>query len=208
MLWRRPVSGRLPLWNWMIVMCLGVWTAGTGVAAGQARVTALRESEIAPFVLATYMHPDLATYGYPEPANFGYAAGVDATPFMFRRFQPALELRLTGDSGTAAHEYTYSGGLKAGTAFRGIRPYVTLLKGFDIIYFTYPIASPKGPYARDGSQMFSVGGVADFDVGPSWQVVVDYSKQYWALASPDIRPVAVSLGVAYRIPFRHGKMKD
>jgi hypothetical protein len=56
--------------------------------------------------------------------------------------------------------------------------------------------------------MFSVGGGAEFDVGPSWQVVVDYSKQYWALDSPLIRPAAFSLGVAYRIPFRHGKMKD
>ena len=196
------------MWNWMIVMCLCVWTAGTGVAAGQSRVTAQRESEIAPFVLATYMHPALATYSYPEAANFGYAAGVDASPFMFRRFQPALELRFTGDSGPLAHEYTCSGGLKAAILFRGIRPYATLLKGFDIIYFTYPIATPKGPYARDGSRMFSVGGGAEFDVGPSWQVRVDYSKQYWALASPDIRPVAVSLGVAYRIPFRNGKMRD
>lgn len=190
----------------MIAMCLGFLIAGTGVTVGQARVSALRESEIAPFSLATYMYPDLTTYGYPESANFGYAAGVDITPFMFRRFQPALELRFTGDSGPIAHEYTYSGGLKVATIFRGIRPYATLLKGLDAIYFTHPIATPRGPYARDGSPMFSVGGGAEFDVGRSWQVRVDYSKQHWALASPDIRPYAVSMGVAYRVPFRKGKM--
>ncbi|HEY1160579.1 MAG TPA: hypothetical protein VGE83_08110 [Terracidiphilus sp.] len=187
----------------MIAMCLGVWTTGTGVAAGQARVIGQRESEIAPFAQATYMHPD-----YSQPANLGYTGGVDATPFMFRGLQLALELRFTGDSGSIAHEYTCSGGLKAATTFHGIRPYATLLRGLDIIYFTNPIATPKGPYARDSSRMFSVGGGAEFDVGPSWQVVVDYSKQYWALDSPLIRPVAFSLGVAYRIPFRHGKMKD
>jgi hypothetical protein len=185
----------------MIAMCLGVWTAGSGIAAGQARVIAQRESEIAPFAQATYMHPD-----YSQPANLGYTGGVDATPFMFRGFQLALELRFTGDSGPIAHEYTCSGGLKVAATFRGIRPYATFLEGLDAIYFTHPIASPSGPYARDGSRMFSVGGGADFDVGRSWQVVVDYSKQYWALDSPDIRPYAISMGVAYRVPFRKGKM--
>ncbi len=201
--WLRIEPRHRSLWDWMVVMCLSVWTACAGVAAGQSRVSALRESEIAPFVQGTYMNPE-----YGQPANFGYGAGVDVTPFMFRWLQPALELRFTGDSGTIAHEYTYSGGLKAATTFHGIHPYATLLRGLDSIYFTHPVATPTGPYTRDSSRMFSIGGGAEFDVGPSWQLRADYSKQYWALDSPFIRPVAYSLGVTYRIPFRNGKMKD
>jgi hypothetical protein len=181
----------------MIAMFLGVWSAGIGDAAGQARASAQRRFEVAPFAQATYLSPN-----YSQPSTFGYAAGVDITPFLLRLhvFQPALELRFTGDSGPAAHEYTYSGGLKAAIVFHGMRPYATLLRGLDAIYFTHPTMASNGPYTHDSSRMFSFGGGAEFDVGPSWQVRVDYSKQYWALDQPFLRPYAVSLGVTYRIP--------
>jgi len=185
-----------------IAIWVGIAIAVTGVAFGQAREIAQRESEIAPFFIATYLHPD-----YSQSANFGYGGGFDLTPFFFRQFQPSLEIRVTGDRGPIAAEYTYSGGIKAAFGLRGIHPYAMALKGLGAIYFTHPVVYANGPYARDSSRMFSLGGGADFDLGRTFQAQVDYSKQYWTLDSPALRPMAISVGIAYRIPFGKGKMK-
>jgi len=184
-------------------MFVAICSVGARVSPGQARITAQRESEVAPFGDAAFMRPLDG-----QSANLGYGAGVDVTPFMFRWLQPSLELRFTGDSGPIAHEYTYAGGIRAATTFRRIHPYATLLKGLGAIYFTHPALAYNGPYARDGGSMFCIGGGADVDVGHTWQVQLDYSQQHWALYLPPLRPDAFSVGVTYRIPFRNGRMKD
>jgi len=144
---------------------------------------------------------------YHQSNDSGYVVGVDLTPFLFRRLQPSLEIRVTGDFGSIAEEFTYSGGLKAATRVGRIHPYATVLRGLDTIYFTPPISTPKGLYAHDSSRMFSIGGGADFDLSSSWRVDLDFSKQYWALNSPAIRPNALSVGIAYRIPFGKDKTR-
>ena len=184
-----------------LAICVGLLCERAPSAWAQAGVTAQRESEIAPFAQLAAARPQ-----HGQTANLGYAAGIAATPWIFHWVQPALEIRITGDSGPLAHEYTYAGGLKAATAFRNVHPYATLLKGLAAIYFTYPTSGAKGLYTHDSSRMFSVGG-ADLDIGRTWQMQMDYSKQYWALYAPTLRPDAFSVGLTYRIPFRQGKMK-
>jgi hypothetical protein len=180
-----------------LAVCLAAAVGNAGRAWGQAVSTADRRSAIAVYGLGSYMRPE-----FSQPANIGYGAGADATPFLFRRFEPSLELRITGNSGSVAKEFTYSGGAKVGMNFRGIHPYGLLMDGVQTIYLYTPRPGPKGLYAHDSSQMFTIGGGAEYDLGPTWQVRLDYAKQYWKLNSPGIRPEAISVGITYRIPFR------
>jgi hypothetical protein len=193
-----PAPTRTVPGKWIVSLCLGIAIAKTGTAAAQAGATADRNSAIATFGQGTYMLP-----AFQQPSNFGYAAGVDLTPIFVRRLQPSLEIRATADSGSIAKEFTYSGGLKLATTIGRIRPYATILDGVGTVYFNHPsLPTRKGLYAHDSSKMLSLGGGAEFDVSRLWQLRADYSRQYWTLESPVIRPVALSIGIAYRIPFR------
>ena len=180
---------------------LGVCVAGSRPASAQANLVADRRSEIAFFGQAGYEQP-----GYGQSANFGYGLGGDFTPYRFRLIQPAIEIRVTGDNGSAANEHTYAGGVKLAFLVHGIHPYVTLLRGLGTISFIHPVVFPNGPYTHDSSLETSLGGGAEFDVGRMIQVRGDITKQYWTLDSPNIRPMSVAVGVAYIIPFRPGGM--
>ncbi len=183
-------------------VCFGLALAEAHTAAAQALATADRNSTVSAFAQGIYMQP-----AFQQPANFGYAVGVDFTPIFVRRVQPSLEIRATADSGSTAKEFTYAGGLKLATVIGRIRPYVAVLEGIGTVYFNHPsVLTRKGLYAHDSSMMLSLGGGAEFDAGRLWQLRLDYSKQYWSLDSRTIRPVALSVGIAYRIPFRGAKV--
>jgi len=182
---------------------LAPWIAlllgGVGVAAGQARPTSERGSELALYGDVTYVHS-----GYSTSANnYGYSAGLDFTPLLFRTFQPSVELRATEAGPQSQTEYTYSGGLKAATTVGRFHPYATVLKGLAFVYFRNPGLGSNGyVYSHDSSRMWSTGAGADFDLSRQWQVRADFSQQFWALGNYTVRPSALSFGITYRIPFR------
>jgi hypothetical protein len=176
--------------------------AQTGTAAAQALATASRSFAATPFAQGTYiMQP-----GYSQSANLGFAAGLDITPpIAFGAFLPSVEMRITGDSGSVAREYTYTPGIKVATVIHGIRPYATVLGGIGTVYFVHPsIPGHKGLYAHDSSPILSVGGGAELDISRSWQLRLDYTRQFWTLkqdfvANLPLGPSALSIGVSYRI---------
>jgi opacity protein-like surface antigen len=177
---------------------IGVWVIGVGAAMGQAKPTSERGSELAFYGDVTYLHS-----GYSASANdIGYSAGLDFTPFLTWKFQPALELRATEAGPNTQTEYSYSGGVKVATRIGRLHPYVTALKGLGFVYFRDPIIASNGPYTHDSSRMWSAGVGADFDLSRQWQVRADYSQQFWALYNYTLWPSAVSFGINYRIPFR------
>jgi hypothetical protein len=199
------IPARIASGLWIAAICLAVSLAGTRPAAGQALATASRESSFAAFGQATYFNSD-----YRQPSNFGYTVGVDAAPILMPGIQPSFELRITGDSGPVANEYTYNVGIKVATTLHGIHPYATVLGGVGTVYINHPsIPSAKGLFAHDSSEMFALAGGAEFDAGPSWQLLLDYSRQYWSFdqdynpALP-LRPVALSVGISYRFRSRGG----
>jgi opacity protein-like surface antigen len=188
---------RNPLNHWTTksLLCIGMSLAATGIAMGQASVTAQRGAEIAPFVQTTLLRPD-----WGSTDNIGFSAGVDYTRFIRSIVQPSLELRMTDANGTNLGERSFTGGLKLGTSIHGIHPYGTFLAGTGLLTFTHPIAY----YKSDSAFVYSIGGGAEFNVLPSWKVRADFSQQHWALDPTTLTPMTFSLGVAYSIPFHGG----
>jgi len=186
--------------KWILATCLFLSVVGMEVAAAQAKPSAERGSELDLFGQVLYLRPG---YGSASSNTYGYAAGLDFTPIMFRKFQPSVELRATEAGPAVQTEYSYSGGLKVATTVGSrLHPYATLLRGLGFVYFQHPGVYSGIVYTHDSSRMFSVGGGADFELSRQWQVSADFSQQYWALENYTVRPTAVSVGIAYRIPFR------
>jgi hypothetical protein len=181
-----------------VVAWIGLSLVGVGAAVGQARPTSERGAELALYADVIYVHS-----GYSASANnYGYSAGLDFTPFLFRKFQPSVELRSTEAGPQTQTEYTYSGGLKAATTVGRFHPYATALKGLAYVYFRNPGLGSNGyVYSHDSSRMWSAGAGADFDLSRQWQVRADFSQQFWALTNYTVRPSALSFGITYRIPF-------
>ncbi len=183
-------------WTTKSALFLGISLAATGMASAQAVVTAQRGAEIAPFVTTTLLTPD-----WGPTNNLGFTAGVDYTRFLRGSlFQPSLELRVTDANGLTVGEKSFTGGVKLGTTIHGIHPYATFLAGTGVITFVHPVQT----YASDTSFVYSIGAGAEFNVASAWKVRADFSQQHWDLDPQLLTPVALSVGISYRIPFRNG----
>jgi len=189
-------------WTSKSALCLGISLAATAAASAQAMSVAQRGAEIAPFAQTTLLQPD-----WGPTANLGYTAGLDYTRFIRSIVQPSLELRVTSANGSTVSEHTYSGGLKLQTTIHRIHPYGVFLVGAGVIDFTHPTMSSNGPYASDDSKVYSVGGGAQFDVLSQWQLRLEFTQQHWNIEPQILTPQTLSVGVAYRIPFRKGQMR-
>jgi opacity protein-like surface antigen len=183
-------------WTIKSALCLGISLAATGIASGQASVTAQRGAEIAPWVQTTYLRPD-----YGQPNNIGYTVGGDYTRFIRSVVQPSLEIRYTSASGTQVNESSFTGGLKLQTTIYGVHPYATMLAGTGHITFVHPVSAN---YPGDTSFVYSLGGGLEFNVLPSWKLRADFTDQHWDLDPAILTPMAFSVGVSYSIPFHGG----
>ena len=177
-------------------LLLGLSAAATGIASAQAMIAAGRGAEIAPFATTTLLNPD-----YGPTNNIGFTLGADYTRFMRGALiVPSLEARLTSASGSTSSERSYLGGFKVGTTVFGMHPYFVLLAGTGTISFAHPIQT----YTGDTSFVYGYGGGADFKIHNNWKVRADFVQQHWNLDPLTLTPTALSVGVAYSIPFRNG----
>ena len=170
---------------------LGISLAASGIAIGQAVVTADRGAAIATFATSTLVHPD-----WGQPNNIGFTVGVDYTRFTPTLIQPSLELRMTHANGTQVGENSYLTGFKLETGFHRIHPYATFLAGMGYIAF-----KNQPSYSSDSSFTYSLGGGAEFNVLPSWRVRADFTEQHWNLDPQILTPMSFGVGVSYSIPF-------
>jgi hypothetical protein len=168
------------------------------VAPAQAIVTAQRGAELTPFVQTTLVSPD-----WGPTNNLGYTVGVDYTRLIRSIVQPSVEARMTSANGGTVSERTYTAGLKLQCAIHGIHPYATLLAGMGDITFTHPI----GNYFGDNSVIFSLGGGAEFNIGPGLRARVDFTHQQWNLDPQTLTPLSMGVGVSYTLPFHRGDVQ-
>lgn len=182
-------------WTIKSVVVLGTMVSAAAVASAQASVAAQRGAEIAPFVQTTLLSPD-----WGQDRNLGYTAGVDYTRYLRSVVQPSLEVRFANASGAEVGEWSFTGGARIGTTVRGIHPYITLLAGNGKITFAHPAPG----YPSDTSFVYSIGAGAEFSVRQSWKLRADFVQQTWNLDPLQLTPVALSIGVSYRIPFHGG----
>jgi opacity protein-like surface antigen len=181
----------LSSWITKSAVFLGISLAASGVAFGQAVVTADRGAAIAPFVTSTLVHPD-----WGQLNNTGFTVGVDYTRFTPTLIQPSLELRMTHGNGTQVGENTWLTGFKLETAISRIHPYATLLAGMGYIAF-----KNQPGYPSDSSFVYSIGGGAEFNVTQSWKVRADFTEQHWNLDPVILTPMNFGIGISYSIPF-------
>jgi hypothetical protein len=186
----------LHCWTWKFAFILGLSLVAAKVAPAQAVVTAQRGAEITPFVQTTLLSPD-----WGPTNNFGYTVGVDYTRFIRSIVQPSLEVRMSSASGSTVSERTYTGGLKLQFVIRRIHPYATLLAGMGDIAFTHPLSAN---YTGDNSTIYSLGGGAEFNIGPALKARVDFTHQNWNIDPQTLTPVAIGVGISYSIPFHRG----
>jgi hypothetical protein len=187
---------------WTIGISLAA-SAGTGNAIGQARTAARRSAEITAFGQVTYRQPD-----WGADKNWGATAGTALTPFIPLWIEPSLELRVGSASGDVVKERTFSGGLKLAAKVGRLQPYFVAEEGVGWIYFVHPGLNSEGkPYTRDSSRIHVLGGGVEIQTARLWQIRLDFSQEYWNLKPPPIQPMTFSVGVAYRIPFKDGRIK-
>ena len=184
---RNTLSG----WITKSAIFLGISLAASGIASGQAIVTADRGAAITPFVTSTLVRPD-----WGQLNNIGITAGVDYTRFTRTLIQPSLELRMTHANGKQVSENSYLTGFKLETSIHRIHPYATLLAGMGYIGF-----KNQPNYTSDSSFIYSLGGGAEFNVLPSWKVRADFTEQHWNLDPQILTPMSFGVGLSYSIPF-------
>jgi hypothetical protein len=189
----------LHCWTWKVAIILGLSLVAIKIAPAQAIVAAQRGAEIAPFAQTTLLSPD-----WGPTNNLGFTFGVDYTRLIRSIIQPSLEVRMSSAGGNTVSERTYTGGLKLQFSVRGIHPYATLLAGMGRINFTHPYYSN---YTGDNSTIYSLGGGAEFSVGPGFKARVDFTHQNWDIDPQTLTPVTIGVGLSYNIPFHRGNVE-
>jgi len=182
----------------LILSSVAALTLLAGSARGQATATAARAYRVSAFGGVAIVKPD-----YGQDTDFGATIGADITRH-FRLLEPSLEVRYTYSSGNNVNENTLMGGLKVEKAFGRLHPYADALFGIGNITFNHPTIFASGPYAKDNGPAFALGGGVDFDISRSFALKADAQYQSWKLGTEQSRltPLALTVGVVYRIPFR------
>lgn len=175
-------------------------------ARAQRIYAAQKGADIFVFGGYTYDKPD---YGPDYVTNNGVSLGADFTRYFGWKISPSLELRYTNVSGPVVKESTISGG------FRGLvdlkqrfHPYIDILGGAGTITYVQP---PIPGYPPDHGFVLSYGAGVDIDIYRTFQLKADFQQQSWNLgqnyvtvpsgANYTLSPIAITLGVSYRIPF-------
>ena len=184
--------------NWTGALLAGVMAVTSCQACAQDVATAAKRVGVEGFAGFSRLAPDYGPY-----TDYGLLAGVDASHAL-RHFTPSVEFRYTRGTGSGVGESTFEGGLKAEKRFGRFNPYGDVLLGYGTITFDQPILFSTGPYAKDNSVIYVLGGGLDYDVGRNFSAKVDEQIQSWRLGNEVNRlaPIAFSVGLSYRIPFK------
>jgi len=171
----------------------------------QSKVTADKTMDVSVFGGYLYLNPDYGRSGS------GFTAGADLTQYFGWRVAPSFEVRGNYASMPDASESTALVGFRLKTDFhRRFHPYADFLVGAGRINFKQP---PEPGYTHDSSVVYSYGGGVNIDVHRNFAAKIDFQRQSWNLGrgpsvtagqTPDVMlaPMALVVGVAYRIPFR------
>jgi hypothetical protein len=174
----------------------------------QSKVTADKTMDISVFGGYLYTDPDI---GRRSDRGNGVSVGADLTRYFRWRVAPSLEVRGNYAAAPYATESTALFGLRLKTDLRHIfHPYADFLVGGGRIVFTNP---PAPGYLKDKSLVYDLGGGVDIDVHRNFAAKIDFQGQSWNMGiSPSVTgsqtnrftlvPVALMVGVTYRIPFR------
>ena len=192
-------------WTSTVCICLCLLTVSIPQTLhAQYAPTESKGMDISAFAGYTYLSPD-----FGPTHNQGISAGVNITRYFRLPIAPSLELRATDASGSTVTERTVLAGLRAQSDFHAFHPYIDFLAGVgSIVYAVDPIPG----YHEDRGFADSIGGGVDIDLIRHFQAKIDFQHQSWNMGKNSVlvpqggnytlSPNAITIGIAYRIPFR------
>lgn len=169
------------------------------IASAQAAATAQRMIGLSVFAGGSFVNPDY------QGNDKGFVIGGDVT-HHFRLIDPSFEIRYTRGSGETVNESSFTAGLKAGRRIGPVKPYIDVEIGQGNITFVHPFVYSNGSvYAHDNSLIYAGGGGIDIPVSRSFSLKADAQYQAWHLgqAAGNMYPTNASIGIEYKLPFRH-----
>ena len=175
----------------------------------QADTTADKSVDVSIFGGYQYMNPDI---GRASDRGNGVTGGIDLTLYCDCPVTPSIEVRGSYAKASSASESTLLYGVRFETGLRHrLHPYGDFLVGVGRIVFTRP---PAPGYTQDKGPVFSYGGGVNIDLSRSFAAMIDFQGQDWNMGqSPSVTsnpkadftlaPLALVIGINYRIPFHH-----
>lgn len=123
--------------------------------------------------------------GIGSGRNVSLTAGLDLAFLPGHRLRPALEYRgmIAVDKGRTASLKNNLGGLKLGTSFRRLQPYVDLLAGRgETTYANGGVQVPNTLifYTHSSSNVYSLGGGADLLAAHQFALKLDFQMQRYS----------------------------
>jgi hypothetical protein len=171
---------------------LGVLFFFSNLLSAQNLPTAKQSLDVSVFGGYTYLSPDYGSYN-----DHGFLIGADVGR-PIKRVLTSIDARYSHATGDGVGEDTILGGPRVELRKRRFNPYADFLIGYGTISFTHPTSS----YTGDNSVVFAFGGGLNYQVYRNISVKGDLTYQYWKLGNANsyMTPVAISAGIAYRIP--------
>jgi opacity protein-like surface antigen len=173
--------------------CLGALLFLSSLLHAQNIPAAKQSLDIQAYGGYTFLSPDYGPYN-----DHGFLVGGDVGR-PFRAVMGSIDARYTYGMGQGVSEWSLLAGPRVDLRHRRFDPYADFLIGYGVIDFTHPASST---YTHDNSVVFALGGGLNYEVWRSFSVKGDLTYQYWKLGSANsyMTPVAISVGVSYRVP--------
>jgi hypothetical protein len=179
----------------IMLISFALFALGSLGAQAQTNAVASKTMDISIFGGYQNLHPDYGHY-----RDNGFVVGADVTRYLKSKVDPSLEVRYNYATNAYVTEKSFEAGIRAQGDYGRFHPYADFLGGIATINFA-PFVAPPGTTSINGGT-FSIGGGADFDVYRRLQLKIDYQQQYMYFGNMTLTPRPVSVGIAYRIPFR------
>ena len=184
-----------------LLLSLSLLSVYAGKLHSQSSPTASKESIISVFGAYSLISTDR------EASRIsGVTFGTDLSIYAPSGFVPSLEARVQIAPGSLAYDgqNTYGGGIRIDRPIKRFVPYFDFLVSYGHLSFT----NPTTIYKHDNSVVYAGGGGLEYNLSTQWAARADYLFEHWDIGTTNnvlsgaFSPQIVTVGIAYRIPFR------
>jgi hypothetical protein len=183
------------------LLSLPLLTICAGKLHSQATPTASKET-----ILSVFGAYSLVSTARESSKISGVSFGTDLSLYAPGGFVPSLEARVQIAPGSLAYDgqNTYGGGIRIDRPIKRFVPYIDFLVSYGHLSFTNPTTT----YKHDNSVVYAGGGGLEYNLSSRWAARADYLFEHWDVGTTSnglsgaFSPQIITVGIAYRIPFR------
>lgn len=184
-----------------LLLSLSLLTVYAGKLHSQATPTASKETTLSVFGAYSRVSTDRESSKIS-----GVTFGTDLSLYAPVGFVASLETRFQIAPGSLAYvgQNTYGGGIRIDRPIKRFVPYIDFLFSYGHLTFTHPTTA----YKHDNSVIYAGGGGLEYNFNSRWAARADYLFEHWDVGTTSngisgaFSPQVVTVGIAYRIPFR------